>query len=140
MNDRTDDIETRLRQVPAPDLPDGLRSRVLAAADLVPAVTWRDRVWFSTRWRLAAAALVLALLTADRWVGPPRPAGSPDSDAATAAQLQALEAVGAEIGLPPETMRRLGGRSGFSQPGGRVTLDEALEAVEQVRDTDAHVR
>jgi len=94
--------------------------------ELAPVVTWRDRVWFSTGWRVAAAALVLALLSADRWVMPPRPAGSPDNDAAIAADLQALETVGSEIGVPAGMMRRLGERGGFSQHAVRLTIDEAL--------------
>jgi hypothetical protein len=126
MSRPNDDLEARLRGLREPDLPADLKGRVLAAVELAPVVTWRDRVWFSTRWRVAAAALLLALLSADRWVMPPRPAGSPDNDAATAADLQALEAVGAEIGMPAGMMRRLGERGGFSQHAVRGTIDETL--------------
>ena len=129
MNGRSDDLETRLRQLPPPELPDGLRQRVLAAATLAPAATWRDRAWYSTGWRLAAAGLLLALLAADRWVVPPRPAGSAGNDAATAAELQALEAVGSELGVPAETMRRLGGRGGIAPQSARMSIDEALRAL-----------
>lgn len=121
-----DGLEARLRGLREPEPPAGLKARVLAAVELRPVVTWRDRVWFSTRWRVAAAALVLALLSADRWVVPPRPGGSPHNDAAAAAELQALEAVGSEIGVPAETMRRLGGRGGFASQSARITVDEAL--------------
>ena len=133
MSRPNDDLEGRLLGLREPDLPAELKARVLTAVELAPIVTWRDRVWFSTRWRLAAAALVLALLSADRWVMPPRPAGSPDNDAATAADLQALETVGSEIGVPAGMMRRLGERGRFSQPAARLTIDEALGALEPPR-------
>ena len=128
MTERHGDLEARLRGLREPEPPADLKARILAAAELAPIVTWRDRVWFSTRWRVAAAALVLALLSADRWVMPARPGDSSDNDAATAASLQALEAVGSEIGMPAETMRRLGERSGFSRNGARLSIDEALGA------------
>jgi hypothetical protein len=133
MSDQPDNIETRLRRLSSPELPGNLKDRVLAAASLTPAVTWRDRVWFSTRWRIAVAALVLALLSADRWVGPPRPAGPPDTDAAAAAELQALEAVGSEVGVPAETMRRLVERSGIASRPARLSIDEALGALDPPR-------
>jgi len=133
MSKPNDDLEARLRGLRGRDLPADLKARVLAAVELAPVVTWRDRVWFSTRWRVAAAALVLALLFADRWVMLPLPVGSPDNDAATAAELEALEAVGSEIGVPAETMRRLVERSGIASPPKRLSIDEALGALEPPR-------
>lgn len=126
MNKSPGDLEARLRGLGNQAPPPELRARVLAAVALQPAVTWRDRVWFSTGWRVAATALLLALLAADRWAVPPRHGGSPGNDPAAAAERQALEALGSEIGMPPETMRRLAGRGGSAPHPARLTIDDVL--------------
>ena len=129
MSDQPDDIETRLRQLPAPDLPDGLRSRVLAAADLVPAVTWRDRAWYSTGWRLAAAGLLLAVLAADHWTMGASTTGATVPTPAGVAELDAVTQAGVDIGVPEAAMRRLASRMEFVPLSARETRDQAEAAI-----------
>jgi hypothetical protein len=51
-----------------PEATADLRVRVLAAATarLAPPATGAERVWFSRRWRLAAAVILLAVVLLDR--------------------------------------------------------------------------
>lgn len=61
-------VEERLREMARGwTPPEGHRARVLdAAAPLVRgAAAWSDRVWFSRRWRVAAAGVVAAALAVD---------------------------------------------------------------------------
>jgi hypothetical protein len=126
MSTPNDDLEARLRGLREPDLPADLKARILSAVELPPVVTWRDRVWFSTGWRVAAAALVLALLSADRWIVPSRFEHSPDTDPGVATELDGLEAAGADIGMPAGMMRRLGRRGAFVPHTARLTSEEAM--------------
>ena len=129
MSHRLDDIETRLRQLPSPDLPDGLKSRVLAAADLMPAVTWRDRLWYSTAWRLAAAGLLLAVLAADHWTMRDSTSGAFVPAPAGVAELDAVTQAGVDIGVPEAAMRKLAPPMEFVSLSARETRDQAEAAM-----------
>lgn len=64
----TNDIERELLNAEQPDLPPGLRRRVLAAATplVQPHDSRLDAIWFSPRWRLAAVLVFLGLVAVDR--------------------------------------------------------------------------
>jgi len=57
---------------------------------------------------------------------PPRVERPRGTDAGMAAELDELEAAGADIGMPAGLMRRLGRRGGFSPHAVRLTVAEAL--------------
>ena len=126
MNDTPGDLEVRLRDRPRRPVPADLKTRVMATAVLAsPLATWWDRVFFSRTWRLAAVGIVLALLAADHWSGAWRPADSSATDRPVPAEVDAVAAVGGEIGLSPEQMRRLAARVKFApltarQPSGEI--------------------
>ena len=64
----TNDIERELLNAERPDLPPGLRRRVLAAATplVQPHDSRLDAIWFSPRWRVAAVVVFFGLVAADR--------------------------------------------------------------------------
>jgi hypothetical protein len=112
VNEPLHDIEARLRGIPASALPPRLKERVLQSADLPrDAVTWRDHVWYSRGWRLAAAAACLAVLAAEAWVAPPPPNGH--QAAASQIEREALIETGKEVGLPASAMASLAVRVEF---------------------------
>jgi hypothetical protein len=129
MIDRLDDIETRLRQLPSPHLPDRLKQRVLGVARLAPAVTWRDRAWYSLGWRLAAAALLMAVLAADHWTIRGPTVGATFPSPAGVAELEGVTQAGVEIGMPEAAMRGLAARMEFVPLSARETRDQAEAAV-----------
>src|SRR3954464_11926489 len=105
------DLERRVRQMtwlaPAADL----RVRVLAAGVMGPArITWSDRVWFSRGWRLAAVATAVGAIAIDSLWGtgdvPPVLPVAP-----TLAEVQAIDDVGRDIGLPEDLSASLARRT-----------------------------
>ena len=126
MNDAPDNLELRLRNRPRKPVSALLKTRVMETAVLAsPVATWWDRVFFSRTWRLVAVGIVLALSAADHWSGAWRPVESPATDRPVPAEVDAVAAVGGEIGLSPEQMRRLAARVKFApltarQPWGDI--------------------
>jgi hypothetical protein len=128
MTGRHGDLETRLRALTPPALPGELKRRVMAEARLAPRPSWRDRAWYSRGWRLGAVAMLLAIFAADRWS-----AGMSRADAVTPPALAAdekltVDAVGKELGMPPEAMERLVARAEFVPLTARETRGQAMRA------------
>ena len=114
MNDQHS-AEERLRQAGLPQPAADLRDRVLAAA--VPRVrrearaNWADRVWFSRRWRLAAVALLFALVSLDEISavsGLPR---AENPGVAAVETQRAADEVARQAGLTPQQARALADRA-----------------------------
>ncbi len=105
-----DRMEDRLRGAGLPAAADDLRDRVLAAA--VPLVasaeraTWADRAWFSVRWRVAAAAVLVALIALDRVSTTPAGSGAVPYGAVAVETAQAAGEAAREDGLPGEQAER----------------------------------
>ena len=107
MNMTRDDLEERLGRLPRPELPDDLRQNVLGAAVFAAAPDWRDRVWFSRRWRLATAALVLAVLLLDQRAGRPPGAGSDLQPSASRPTALEAASLAERTGVPVESVQQL---------------------------------
>jgi len=101
----------------------------MAAASLAPRPSWRDRVWYSTAWRLAAAAMLVAVLVGDRWsagtfrgeIAGPAPAALEESRQITAA--------GVEMGLSESAMQTLVSRAQFVRFTARESAEQAGAAL-----------
>ena len=128
MTRRNEDLEMRLRRLTLPALPDGLKHRVMAAANLAPVTPWLDRAWYSPAWRLAAAGILLAVLATDRWSAEVFRAEAVIPSALAADERSAVDAVGKEVGMPPEAMERLAARAEFVPLTARETRGEAMRA------------
>jgi len=129
MSGPPDDIETRLRRLPRHQLPGGLKRRVIAEASLAPRAPWGDRAWYSTRWRLAAAAALVALAAADWWsarIPTAGPAGPPPAAAEESVQVAA---VGVEMGMPAAAMARLTSRVEFAGLTAQESREQAGAAL-----------
>jgi hypothetical protein len=105
------DLERHVRRMAWAEPRADLRSRVLTAAVIGPArITWSDRVWFSRGWRLAAVATAVGAIAIDSLWGtrdvPPVP-----PVARTLAEVQAIDDVGREIGLPEDLSASLARRT-----------------------------
>lgn len=119
-------VEERLREVSLPEPASDLRDRVLAAAmpRVRPGATWADRMWFSRRWRLAAVALLLALVVLDRIPVVPG-SRSPDAPGFAAVETTRAAAEAArQAGLSPEQAEALARRVliAASRPAARSDL------------------
>lgn len=103
-------IKARVRAHEWPRISADVRARVMSTA-VVPAgaVSWSERVWFSTAWRLTAAALVLLVLGWDQvaTVTPERR----NTSARLVAESRAIEDTAREVGLEAETAAWLAQRS-----------------------------
>ena len=109
-----DDTERRLRQLARMPLSAGLKDRVMAIASLPPdAVTWRDRVWYSAPWRLAAAAALLAVLMLDHWSAGLARVAVPGPDRLAVRDQEQATRLGIELGLSPEQARQFASRVEF---------------------------
>ena len=130
MSSPSEDIEARLRRRPRPGLPVDLKRRVMTAAILAsPATSWRDRIWFSRTWRLAAAGTLLAVLALDRWSTGWSPVADSTSGRTAVEELDAVTSLGAEMGMPKEQVRQLAARVEFVQLTAREprgSVDPAL--------------
>jgi len=127
MKVRRDGIEGALRGAGRSALPAALKPRVMDAVEL-PAggVTWRDRLWFSRGWRVAAAAICLAVVAGESLM-----TQRPPAEAATASPRVEREAAvqsGAEIGVPETEVERLAARVEFGPPGAQEMRPAALPA------------
>ncbi len=105
MNDIERSLVDAGKREPAPDL----RERVLAAT--MPLVrrdrSRLDRIWFSPRWRMAAALALLVLAAADvasGRVGDWAPAAQSQTASNT---VRAVEMAAREVGLTPDVTRAL---------------------------------
>jgi hypothetical protein len=119
-------VEERLRETAWPEPASDLRDRVLAAAmpRVRPSATWADRMWFSRCWRLAAVALLLALVVLDRIPVVPG-SRSPDVPGFAAVETaRAVAEVARQVGLPPDQAEALARRAliAASRPAGRTDL------------------
>jgi hypothetical protein len=123
------DIERRLRQLPQPQVPGGLKQRVMAAASLAPRPSWRDRVWYSTPWRLAAAAMLVALLMADRWSAGAFRVEMAGPGPAAVEESTLVAAVGVEMGMPEQAMARLTSRVEFAGLTAQESREQAGAAL-----------
>ncbi len=97
-------LEERLREVARGWTPgETHRDHVLAAAaPLVrPVVTWSDRVWFSSRWRLAAAAVAVAAFALD-FAFSASPASPVDSREHARETAQVVDEAARQAGLDVE--------------------------------------
>jgi hypothetical protein len=124
-----DEIETRLRELAVPTPPLDLKRRVLAAAELAPRPSWRDRAWYSPTWRLAVAATLLALLAADRWSAGAFRAEMAGPGPAAVEESILVAAVGVEMGLPEQTMARLTSRVEFAGLTAQESREQAGAAL-----------
>jgi hypothetical protein len=123
------DIESRLRQLPKAAAPGDLKRRVMAASTLAPRASWRDRAWYSRAWRLAALATLVALLAADRWsAGAFRNEMAGPGPAAVEESIL-VAAVGVEMGMPEEAMRRLAARAEFAGLTAQESREQAGAAL-----------
>ena len=129
MNEPPDDIERQLRQLPQPQVPGDLKQRVMAAASLAPRPSWRDRVWYSTPWRLAAAATLVALLAADRWSAGAFRVEMAGPGPAAVEESTLVAAVGVEMGMPEQAMRQLAARAEFVPFAARESIEQAGAAL-----------
>ncbi len=93
--------------------PVDLRGRVLAAAaPLVrPGVTWSDRLWFSRRWRLAAAALFVSLVALDHFAAGPAVAPRAVAPLIGLDAARAVADAARESGLPADQVALLSKRA-----------------------------
>ena len=103
------EIEDLVRHHPQPVPSTHLRDRVLSSAVVTPLrLTWSDRVWFSTRWRLGtvAAALVIVVLnlTTDQSASVIR------EPSRTRPGLQAVVDAGRQLGFSEEAVAALARR------------------------------
>ena len=128
MTRRNEELEMRLRGLTPPALPDNLKHRVMAEARLAPVTPWVDRVWYSPAWRLAAAGILLAVLATDRWSAEVFRAEAVIPSALAADERSAVDAVGKEVGMPPEAMERLAARAEFVPLTARETRGQAMRA------------
>ena len=123
------DIESRLRQLPKAAVPADLKRRVMAAARLAPRQPWRDRAWYSTPWRLAAAATLMALLAADRWSAGAFRVEMAGLGPAAVEESILVAAVGVEMGMSEQAMRQLAARAEFVRFTARESIEQAGAAV-----------
>ena len=123
------DIESRLRQLPKAAVPADLKRRVMAAARLAPREPWRDRAWYSTPWRLAAAATLMALLAADRWSAGAFRVEMAGPDPAAVEESILVAAVGVEMGMPEQAMARLTSRVEFAGLTAQESREQAGAAL-----------
>jgi hypothetical protein len=128
MTRRKGDLEMRLRGMTLPALPEGLKHRVMAEARLAPVTPWLDRVWYLPTWRLAAAGILLAVLAIDRWSADVFRADAVIPSALASDERMAVDAVGTEVGMPPEVMERLAARAEFVPLTARETRGQAMRA------------
>ncbi len=108
-----DRIVRRLRGAPFPEPTLALRQRVLAAATAHarPAVTWADRVWFSSRWRFAAIVLLVGLVGLDRLSVVSRGSASEGPATAAVQASQAVEQAAMQAGMPRDQADALARRA-----------------------------
>lgn len=128
------DVEDRVRRIAWPEPPADLRTRVLSAARVADApVTWSDRVWYSRRWRVATAAAILSALVLASLPGADVTRFTP---AANAPGSEAIDEIGAELGLPRDVRRTLARRAAISDSNDatRDRVDVALGIAETGRD------
>ena len=128
MTRRNGDLEMRLRGLTRPALPERLKHRVMSEAHLAPVASWLDRIWYSPTWRLAAAGILLAVLAIDRWSAGLFRADAGTPSALAADERIAVDAVGKEVGMPPEAMERLAARAEFVPLTARETRGQAMRA------------
>ena len=106
-----DEVERRIRQLSRLPLSPDLRDRVMAAARLRPAAaSWRDRAWYSTGWRLAAAGAVLAALILDHLSAGLTPTAGGGPDRFAIEELAQIVRLGEESGMSPELASGLASR------------------------------
>jgi hypothetical protein len=101
-------LPERLREAAAAWTPPAaLRLQVLGvAAPLVrSAVSWSDRVWFSRRWRVAVAAVVVAVIALDFASPTPGGAGSSEPPQSAGETAQAVNEAARQAGLEPDQAR-----------------------------------
>ena len=118
-----DEIETRLRELTVSAPPLDLKRRVMAASTLAPRASWRDRAWYSPTWRLAAAAALVAMLTADRWSAGTFRVEMAEPGPAAVEESVLVAAEGVEMGMSEAAMARLISRVEFAG----VTAQESRE-------------
>ena len=132
------EIERRLRQTTWLQPTAELRARVLSSAPVVapPPVTWSDRIWFSRRFRVTAAATVAGLVAIELLL--PADGGVSVVPASqSAAEAQAIDDVGRSMGLPAGIVATLARRTPAPAlhpwPNDQLRLGE-IEALEMESD------
>lgn len=121
------DVEDRLRRMPWPRPSPEVRARVLSTATIPEGqVTWSDRVWFSRGWRLAAAMTVMVTLAAEAFSSAIFPRRMVETTRA-AAEVQAVDDVGRDVGLPSALTAALVRRAVVSDARHAALERQALE-------------
>jgi hypothetical protein len=118
------------------DLPGDLRGRVVAAAAAAVRESqragWFDRVWYSTRWRVATAATLLAVALLN-WIPANTDTGVADGFGRAAYEVAEDAAAAArQLGLPDAYCQRLGDAALVA--ASRPTRDDAFGGKEQGND------
>jgi hypothetical protein len=124
-------IEDLVRDHPWPEISPDVRVRVMAAPMAVPeSITWSDRLWFSRRWRLSAAAAAIVLVALNQLPGE---TGAPNITAApqAIAEARAIEDVAQQAGLPASAASSLASRSLFEASRSRMP-HQSVAAVLQI--------
>jgi hypothetical protein len=103
-------VEDRLRDIVLPAPSTELRARVQSVAVVAPPLTWSDQIWFSRRWRSAAAAIALAAVALN-WIAdrPTERAAAPLAQ--VIAEAKAIEDLAEQSGLPKAAAASLGRRA-----------------------------
>ena len=114
MTGSPDDIELKIRQLPRRSLSPDLKARVMTTTTLRPAVlSWRDRAWYSSTWRLAAAGACLAILLLDHVSAGLTRTAVAEPDRRAVQEQEQVAQLGEESGMSPEQARVLAARVDF---------------------------
>jgi hypothetical protein len=125
-------LNAGLASIERSELPGDLKRRVMGAARLPGAdIQWRDRVWYSRGWRVAAAAALLAIVALDL-LAPIRPVEDRNSEAVRLddADRRAIVRDVEEIGLPADAVKRLLDRVEFVPLTAREPRDRSVRTSE----------
>jgi len=125
-------FEDRIRRLEWPAPPEALRARILTdAMPVATPVTWADRLWFSRTLRWSVAMAAVALVAVGQWSGSSRSNGAFDLGAATAAEVQALQEIVVDAGLPSDLATELVRRAIVARDSSRSPGQDVLRQLER---------
>jgi hypothetical protein len=125
-------VEDRVRDIVWPVPSTELRARVQSISVVAPRLTWSDRIWFSPRWRSAAAAIALAAVALN-WMADRPTARAATPVAQVVAEAKAIEDLAEQSGLPRAAAASLGRRAlapGTRPPMTAEYMSELLQGFE----------